>query len=175
MRETIDAMQETGKPRVHGREFKRRIADLHLCRLAHQVPAMFLLFLDPHASALSFQNAACLRLLQPIPVRPSECVTREDKIVVFHIGFVAGEVGFVLRLVGGFAADESAEPPTARRGILLRVFGRDLNGRGGAGNESLHPAEGCVVSDGGHVLPSQLGYDHAVRERELALPKSLHR
>jgi hypothetical protein len=44
---------------------------------------------------------------------------RKDKIVPFHIRIVAGEACFVLRLVHRLAADEPAEPPTARGGVFF--------------------------------------------------------
>jgi hypothetical protein len=42
---------------------------------------------------------------------------RKDQVVALHVGLVASETCFVLRLVDGFAADEPAESPAAGRGM----------------------------------------------------------
>jgi len=41
----------------------------------------------------------------------------EDKVAIFG-RFVAGEAGFVQRLVARFAVLKVTEPPSARRGVL---------------------------------------------------------
>ena len=50
-------------------------------------------------------------------VRPSRCVTVEDKVT--GIGdLVAGKAGVVHRLAGRFALVKLSEPPTAGRGVF---------------------------------------------------------
>src|SRR5258708_34972329 len=49
-----------------------------------------------------------MRVLQ---VRPSRCVTGEDKVARFD-GLVAGKAGVVHRLVGGVCGGKISEPPT---------------------------------------------------------------
>jgi hypothetical protein len=50
-------------------------------------------------------------------VRPSRCVTVEDKVAGFG-DLVAGKAGVVHRRVGGFAVVELSEPPAAGRGVF---------------------------------------------------------
>ena len=52
-----------------------------------------------------------------VHVRPSRCVTVEDKVAGFG-DLMAGKAGVVHRLVGGFAVVEMSEPPTAGRGVF---------------------------------------------------------
>jgi hypothetical protein len=43
----------------------------------------------------------------------------------------------MLRLLGGFVADEAAKPPAAPRGVFFRVLDHHQDRSGGAGDESL--------------------------------------
>src|SRR5262245_1125046 len=54
-------------------------------------------------------------------------VAREDEIVVFRMGLVAGEAGSVLGLVHGLAVDEPAKTPAAGGGVSGGVLDHDLD------------------------------------------------
>ena len=41
----------------------------------------------------------------------SERISRENQVVPFCVGLVAGEIGFMLRFVDGFTVDEPAKAP----------------------------------------------------------------
>ena len=51
-------------------------------------------------------------------LRPSRCVTVEDKVASFD-GLVAGEAGFVHCLVAGFAVVKLSETQAARRSVFF--------------------------------------------------------
>ena len=61
---------------------------------------------------------------------PSGNKSRKDDVMPLYVGLVAGEAGSVLRFVDRFAVDESAEAPTARGGVFLRVLDHDALGEG---------------------------------------------
>src|SRR3974390_259194 len=86
---------------------------------------------------------------------------------------VAGEAGFVLRLVGGFAVlNEWGERPAACRGVFLRVLDHDLKVPIGCGpgNEGLVAAKDFVVFLRRDITPSQPDDDSAVGERQRPCP-----
>ena len=58
--------------------------------------------------------------------------------MILHVGQVATEAGFVLRFVGRLIVYKAAEPPTARRGIFLRILDHELHCRRLAGDERLN-------------------------------------
>jgi len=53
--------------------------------------------------------------------RVLRCVSRKDQVASLHT-FVAGEAGFVHRLVGRLAVLELRESPAACRGVFSRVL-----------------------------------------------------
>ena len=92
------------------------------------------------------------------PLAPLGRITGEDKVGGFG-RLVAGEAGFVLRLVGRLAAGEVPEPPAAGCGVLFGVLDHDLYIDGRAGNESLDAAKHFVVFVGGDALPMRRDND----------------
>jgi hypothetical protein len=60
---------------------------------------------------------SCRGFLVALHVRPSRCVTGEDKVANFG-GLVARKAGVVHRLVGGFAVVKLSEPPATGRGVF---------------------------------------------------------
>ena len=60
---------------------------------------------------------------------------------------MAGEARVVLRRVRRLPVDESAEPPAARRGILLGVLDHDLNHGGGPRHEIVVESRQRILAD----------------------------
>src|ERR1035437_5485775 len=98
----------------------------------------------------------------------------EDKVASFG-RLVAGEAGFVDRLVGRVTILEVTEPPAPPPGVLFLVLGHKLNILGGPGNERLGAAKDFVVFLRRDVIPMQRDNDCAVRERKLSFPIGLYR
>jgi hypothetical protein len=59
-----------------------------------------------------------LKLTQQLSALRCGRVVSEDKVAIFR-GRVAGETGFVQRLVARLSVLKVSEPPAARRGVLL--------------------------------------------------------
>src|ERR1700730_7279985 len=99
-------------------------------------------------------------------VRPSRCVTVEDKVASFD-GLVARKAGFLHRLAGWFAVIKFGEAPAARRAVFSCVLDHELNPvLGWPGHIRLEMAKGFGAFLQRVVTPSEAGNDGAVRVRE---------
>jgi hypothetical protein len=78
--------------------------------------------------------------------------------MAFYAGLMASEAGVVLRLVGRFAADETAKTPPARSSIFAGILDHDLDRRGRTGDRS-RPEFGRL-----NMLPGQFHQNGAVRK-----------
>jgi hypothetical protein len=70
-----------------------------------------------YVQAWKFDSSSCRGFLMALHVRPSRCITVEDKVASFD-GRVAGKAGVVHPLAGGFAVVKLSEPPAAGRGVF---------------------------------------------------------
>ena len=61
---------------------------------------------------------------------------RKDHVFPFSLTSWRERHASGLQVVGGFAVDKPAEPPTAHRGVFFRILDHDPSGRGGSGSES---------------------------------------
>jgi hypothetical protein len=72
----------------------------------------------------------------------------EDKVASYDM-LVAGEAGFVHRLVGRFAVFELTEPPAACRGVFSRVLDHQLNVNGGPATKDWSRPKTLLFSSDG--------------------------
>ncbi len=98
-----------------------------------------------HVLVAGLDNASSTQTEIPSPGTAQnsgrKCVVSENVVTILR-RHVAGEAGFVQRLVPRSAVREVGESPTASRGVLIRVLDHELDIHGGPSNERLEARTG---------------------------------